>query len=285
MKVYNKPPKRIDLNAIVEFARDTDTKRINFHYFHVNALSAITNESPGWINLPFNEPFESFAEEELNLDKVLFPPRRNIKTYWRRIDDTVSYEKILSMIDKYKDLVFLRDCLDLSLALTMHEYYDGNDNLRTVLGQCEYNLKYQSDNKDTTEDMNIIRKEVQKWLEQLPYYRNADYICAVPSRKNFVREIIKKLNGFIFKDISEFVSWSNKTGDIKNTTTYNEKLKMLQEWEFLINPELDLKDKTVILVDDMYKSGITMQFIAMKLKERGAKYVFGMCICKALSNN
>ena len=47
---------------------------------------------------------------------------------------------------------------------------------------------------------------------------------------------------------------------------------------------LDIKDKTVLLVDDMYYSGVTMQYIALKMKETGAKRVFGMALVKSLGN-
>lgn len=34
----------------------------------------------------------------------------------------------------------------------------------------------------------------------------------------------------------------------------------------------------------MYQSGLTIQFVAMKLKEAGAKRVFGITLVKALGN-
>ena len=34
----------------------------------------------------------------------------------------------------------------------------------------------------------------------------------------------------------------------------------------------------------MYYSGVTMQYIAMKMKEAGAKRVFGMALVKSLGN-
>jgi predicted amidophosphoribosyltransferase len=38
-------------------------------------------------------------------------------------------------------------------------------------------------------------------------------------------------------------------------------------------------------MDDLYQSGTTMQFVAMKLKQAGARHVYGLALVKALSND
>lgn len=71
---------------------------------------------------------------------------------------------------------------------------------------------------------------------------------------------------------------------MKDVETADEKLDMIQSWGLTFSADLDIKDKTVLLVDDMYYSGVTMQYIAMKMKEAGAKRVFGMALVKSLGN-
>lgn len=39
-----------------------------------------------------------------------------------------------------------------------------------------------------------------------------------------------------------------------------------------------------MLVDDLYMSGITLQYVAMKLKEAGARKVYGLCLVKSFGN-
>ena len=53
---------------------------------------------------------------------------------------------------------------------------------------------------------------------------------------------------------------------------------------FQSNSELNVKDKTVILIDDKYQSGITIQYIAMKLQQAGACEVYGLSFIKTLSD-
>ena len=163
----------------------------------------------------------------------------------------------------------------------MHE---SEPNVRTTLGEHEYNLKYLSEYKDTKVDMAALAAEMQKRLEELPYFRYADFICCVPSTHPIMQDVILSLKGFGFVDISNQVSWVNKQGSLKNVETADEKLAMVQSWGLQISEEIDLKGKTVLLVDDMYQSGVSMQYVGKGLKEFGAKRVFGMALVKSLGN-
>lgn len=96
--------------------------------------------------------------------------------------------------------------------------------------------------------------------------------------------MIGELKGFDFADISDQIYWENKSGSLKDVATAEEKLDMIQSWGLQFGKGLDLNEKTVLLVDDMYQSGITLQYIAMRMKEVGAKRVFGMTLVKSLGN-
>lgn len=279
MRFLGIPKKAIDLDSIREFIEDTGTKRICFAFSHKTALKQTPgHDIAGWLNLPFDEPFESIARHELGLDRVLFAPKSGV-SYYRRIDTEEEFRKLEAFIEKYRDIVFLRDTLDLSVALSMHESEPG---VRTALGEHEYNLKYQSEKKDTTADMSVLITEMQKRLEELPYFRYADYICCVPSAHPIMRGVISGLKGFGFVDISDKVAWVNKQGSLKNVEAADEKLAMVQSWGLQISEVIDMKDKTVLLVDDMYHTGVSMQYVGMSLKEAGAKRVFGMSLVKSL---
>lgn len=279
---FSRVPKReISMDSIRELIKDAGTKRICFAFSHKNALRrAADSNVVGWLNLPFDEPFETIARHELDLNRVLFPSPAGT-SYYRRIDSEAEFEKIGVFIRKYNDLVFLRDTLDLSVALSMHESEPGK---RTELGEHEYQLKYQSTKNNTTADLEALIVEMQKKLEDLPYFRFADYVCVVPSNHPVMKKILKGLQGFGFTDISSMVSWKNKKGNLKNVETADEKLEMVESWGLQICDEVDLKGKTVLLIDDMYQSGVTMQYVAMKLKEAGGERVFGLTLVKSLGN-
>lgn len=276
------PRRIVDLDTISAFIEDEDTKRINFALYHQNALRRIVGKKDivGKLVLPFDEPFNVIAKKCLNMDSLLFPSRFG-NNFYRLICSEEEYKTLEGFIAQYNDLVFLRDTLDLSVALSMHE---SKPDKRTVLGEHEYRLKYQSAQRDTTLDKNALTAEMQKRLEELPYFKLADYICAVPSSNPFMQDIITGLEGFDFTDISDKISWTDKNDSLKNVETAEEKLDMIQSWGLTFDADLDLKEKTILLVDDMYYSGVTMQYIAMKMKESGAKRVFGIALVKSLGN-
>lgn len=97
-----------------------------------------------------------------------------------------------------------------------------------------------------------------------------------------MRDIAARLNRF--PDISSAVCWADKQHAAKNTEDGMTKFEMLEHSGFVIDSAVDLKNKSVLLIDDLYRSGITMQYIAMKLKEAGASRVFGIAIIKGLRN-
>ena len=279
IRFMNVPKKTVDLDVIRAFIDDESPKRINFASHHSNALRRADRDNiVGRIVLPFADTIESIARHHLGMNRFLFPSKFG-NSFYRQIHSEEEYTRIATFVEQMSDVVFLRDTLDLSIALSMHETKPGQ---RTALGEHEYQVKYQQGNKDTSDDLAVLTAELQQKLEDLPYFKLADYVCAVPSSKLFMREIIVKLQGFSFTDISAHVSWDNKNGSLKNVETADEKLDMIQSWGFRIAEGLDLKDKTILLLDDMYQSGVTMQYVAMRLKEAGAKRVFGMTIVKSL---
>lgn len=98
-----------------------------------------------------------------------------------------------------------------------------------------------------------------------------------------MKDIVRGLKGFVFEDISDYVSWE-KSSEIKNAETLDEKLEALLKSNLKVSEAVDLKGKNVMLVDDLYNSGLTMQYVAMRLKELGVFRVFGVTLVKSLSN-
>lgn len=281
IKFKNVPKKTVDLDIIRAFIEDENPKRINFASYHANALrKTIKTGVIGHIVLPFDDTIEPIACNCMGVDRFLFPSQFG-NTFYRQIHSEGEYDQIESFIKQFEQIVFLRDTLDLSIALSMHETEPGR---RTELGEHEYQVKYQQENKDITEHLAALTIEMQRCLEELPFFKHADYVCAVPSTRPFIRQIIEGLKGFAFTDISAQISWDSKNGSLKDVDTADEKLDMIQSWGLHIAEGAELRDKNILLLDDMYQSGVTMQYVAMKLKEAGARRVFGVTLVKSLGN-
>lgn len=272
------PQKEITIENIREFMVDEATKRINFASSHVNALRRTEQEKGGKITLPFADTIQPILENKLGSDKRLFTSK--FGGIWRGIMTDEEYSSFEEFVSKYNNIVFLRDNLDLSIALSMN--YEGDE--RTEIGELEYQAKFNNDEDSESQLVDICKE----WIEELPYYKHADYICAMPSsnpdEESLPERIVNSLTDFDFTDISEKVLWSSKTRSIKEAEDVEEKLEILEESNLTIAEDLDINGKIVILFDDLYMSGISMQYVAMKLKQAGANRVLGLSIVKSRSN-
>lgn len=277
LKFINVPRKSISLDKIHGFIKDGDTKRIHFDTSHQNALRR-TDGRPyiGKIILPFDDTINAFIKAHLGSDITLFKSQYN-DGYYRQIFNKSEFEEFEKFIKKYRDIVFFRDLLDLSITLSINFHEDGK---HTEIGILEYEAKYQRD----IDAENKLVDTCKKWLDILPYYKKVDYICAMPcsdrSKKSLPWRIVNALGNF--ENISDEIYWQSKTKSLKDAETIEEKLPILEESNLTI--DRNLEGKAVFLFDDLYMSGLSMQYVAMKLKEAGAKWVFGLCLVKSRNN-
>lgn len=274
------PRKNFTLEDIKAFlSEEGRAKRIHFASTHAAALKRKEGgEMIGSITLPFLDSVNPVLRECIKKEVVLFPSKYNESVY-RNINSEEELKQIEEFINEHRNMVFLRDCLDLSIALDMNFEED----CHTKIGEWEYLAKYKDD-KEAEEKLGDACKQ---WLEKLPFFKYADYICAIPNSKQEMQlpqRIVNRMDGFDFVDISDKVRWINKTRSLKGAANVDEKLEILEESGLTIDESLDLNNKTVLLFDDLYQSGATMQYVAMRLKEAGAKRVFGIAIVKSKSN-
>jgi hypothetical protein len=178
-------PKKITHELIKEIAQ-ISPRRICFSSCHKDALKKEKGSYLGKFSLPFKETIKSIFEYETKL--TLFP---NFGRYWHSIkagqeDDLNKIEKF---IEKYKDVVFLRDSLDLSISLS-ENLSDKNE--FTYIGDLENRAKYQKDEQATQE----IAEICYNFIVNTPFYDSVDFICAVPpsdpEADNLPRNVIKQ---------------------------------------------------------------------------------------------
>lgn len=283
LKFLGVPCHSIELDDLKVFmADDGSAKRINFATSHAHALRKESSGRPfAWFNVPFRKTIEPLLKKEIgNPDFALFLNKTTGKPF-RMVFSEREYEDIRSFMDKYKNIVFLRDCLDLSLSLSMNRI---NENTRTEIGELEYQAKYHPESSEYNNVIVSLTKRMQDLLDSIPFFKDVDYICVVPSSHAFVGEIVSGLKEFDFSDISSSLSWNKKT-ELKNADSLENKLDALLDSHLVIADDVDLEGKSILLVDDLYKSGLTMQYVAMMLKNAGCSHVFGLTLVKSLGNN
>lgn len=177
---------------------------------------------------------------------------------------------------KRNNMVFLRDNLDSSIALDLNLASEGE---YTSLGHAEHKAKQDEDKSSIKQ----LSRALSGAIEELPSYRSADVICAVPPNPgkswDLPAEIAQRIAGGCGKEnLSGAVRFSKKKESVKELSL-DEKWEALEGADLKVDPK-KFKGKTVILVDDKYQSGTTAQFVAKKLYEAGAKSVLGLYCVK-----
>lgn len=267
--------KAITEEAIRVFAADTNVKRICFSRIQPHALWK-TDEGEDMITLPFGDSVGLLLKEQTGI--VL---RKSSKGNFYKKLTPEEYEQAKKFVDSYANVVFLRDLLDVSVALSLNFESDGET--RTHIGQLEKNAKYDNDEKAVDE----LAAIVDEFICNNPLYANANYLCAVPSSKvgerNLPIRILERLRKFKGKNVSDSIAWTSKTESLKNAEGAD-KLEILKHSGLEIVGDEDFEGKDVVVLDDLYMSGITLQYVAMKLKKTGARMVYGLCLVKSFSN-
>lgn len=266
--------KTITIDKIIE-NKEKKPKRICFNTTHQDACKRIhieNNSIVGALNIPFDETIKLFIESETGLRVI---EKRNGK-FWCPANNEEEFNKIENLVEKYKTIIFIRDTLECSIALSEH-MQDGEK--RTEIGELEYDAKY-GQSEESTE---ALSKILIDFINNCRLYKETTLVCAIPPSKKGEIKLPQKLAESVSiyshkENISEYIEWNIEKPKIKELNL-DQKLNTLIDTDLTIN--FNVNNKNIILLDDLYQSGITMQYVAMKLKEAGAKKIFGISIVKS----
>jgi hypothetical protein len=228
----------------------------------------------GRFGVPFRETIKPIFEEMTGLQLY---KSKNYEGFWRSLKTEEEFLKVKSWIDDQGERVFLRDTLALSMALSLNFTEEGR---HTAIGEIEYRAKYQKNQKAISDLVQILLAT----RGALALYKDARTICAVPPSPNkdfdlptIIADRLAQLGSL--KNVTQAAVWTKNKPSLKGIAV-NEKWSVLEQASLEIRDKL--KGETILLVDDLYQSGITMQFVAMKLLQSGAKSVYGLSIVKSL---
>ena len=159
--------------------------------------------------------------------------------------------------------IFLRDCLALSIALDQN-FVDNQGHQYTELGGLEARAKERLDEDAVSRLVNCYAAAIR----DLPRYRDARLIAAVPPRPGKTYDLPTTLGDRIagelgWEDVTSGFAFANPKNAIKV-------LELAQKWDaweaagLTLSPDLE-GSPSVVLIDDKYQSGITLQFVASRL--------------------
>jgi adenine/guanine phosphoribosyltransferase-like PRPP-binding protein len=211
-------------------------------------------------------------------------------TFFRGIseEDLVSVRRFVEAI---KSCVVIKDLTIASLALGFHARKGAGSALEpTELGQLMRDAK-PYDRPPTQEHRDAARELARRMCEfvsSVPFYRDVDGFIAIPSSKpdkvfslpvGFARKLAKHTGKL---DLSDAVAKAKATRELKNLSREQKVVELIGS---VTVDKTKVLGKSIVLVDDLYQSGLTINFIAEELRQAGAKEVFGLAAVKTMRND
>jgi ComF family protein len=179
------------------------------------------------------------------------------------------------------NIIELSGDFDLGYSLSSHSCLRKSDKKRTKMGELVYRFKYKFD-KQSGEKLADL---VIEFLEKNQNFKNTDVLITVPP--SFSSRPFDPLT-FLAQRISQptKIQYLSEIIKRKKISKPQKKIFILKEkWEnisdaFIINNEVNLQNKKVLLLDDLYDSGATVNTISKLLKEIGVEKIFVLTIAK-----
>ncbi len=116
-------------------------------------------------------------------------------------------------------------------------------------------------------------------------FKKYKLVVPIPLSKQRLEERGYNQVDLIFKDVFKRKNFFYKSNLLikKRNTKVQSKLRKKDRKEnmknvFIVNKRFNIKDKNILLLDDIYTSGATMLYAAKALKKAGAKSVMGFVV-------
>lgn len=154
------------------------------------------------------------------------------------------------------------------------------DTKRTEIGELLYRLKYSQDTSVVDAIAEALIDFMQKWKPA------ASVIVPVPpSAKRAQQPVLllaEALSGGLKLPVAAAVTTAKEHPELKNVYDYGDRVRLLDD-AHLVSEEL-VQNQSVLLFDDLYRSGATMNAITKRLYDDGSAHdVFALTVTKSRS--
>lgn len=240
-------------------------------------------DDPRWVgslSLPFSDTVKFIFESDTGIE---IPPPKFPPKQFKSIKTENEFIIIEQWVSKQGSRVFLRDCLDLSIALD-HNFATSEGYNYTTLG----NLESRAKNERREPAITSITDQLVAAIRDLPGYRDATHVTAVPCDASKTYDLPRELAARVaaelgLPDITPHFKFERLKEKIKEKTL-DQKWDTWERAGVSIDIDLDRKSN-VIIIDDKYQSGISAQFVGAKLQAAGAMRVYGLYVVKTLRDS
>ncbi|RMH38224.1 MAG: hypothetical protein D6689_19855 [Deltaproteobacteria bacterium] len=241
------------------------------------------------LRFPFPETFGNLCNESCPVRTigVRVDSRGRAYTYLRCSDDDL--DSVRAWIDTIGAFIATRDCLALSFALD-YDREDGDPSKpQTKIGRLRSQAKPygKTPTKANYEAAYELAAECIEFLRSMPCYDTIDVIVPMPpsspdkcySLPAVLAERIAGETGVPWVEAARTVSAREQMKNI----SLDDKLREL-DGTIRIDAS-SVQGKTVLLLDDLYQSGVSMNYVGMLLVEAGATAVLGLAVEKTCRND
>ncbi len=205
-------------------------------------------------------------------------------TYIYNVNEQTKRE-VFALLEACAQHIFLDDDLTECFALNYHtEIKPSGGYKRTDIGNLVYQAKPYGRNPTSRNyhAANLLAQKMIAFIENHPLYKHSNVIVtAPPSNRNKPFDLPTVLAQNILDTYDTMIdgtAWLVKireTQPMKNCRTIPAKIDNVRN-AFTISENADFLNKTVLLIDDIYESGFTLNEIGQVLFAAGAKYVLGL---------
>jgi hypothetical protein len=202
--------------------------------------------------------------------------------------DEESVEIARQWVETVGGHVAIRDCLALSFAIDYRMEGGDPSSKRTHIGElCRRAKPYTADEEYDLEAAKELVGICEAFIGRMTCYSSADSVVAMPpsnSEKEF------DLPSFLAGKLAKRLKLEDHTRNVKTVrarkqlkeTSVERKLQRLRD---TIKVDKDVFcGKNVLVVDDLYQSGISLNYLGKLLLDAGADKVFGLACEKTVGN-
>lgn len=235
----------------------------------------------GKIKWPFSKGIELLTPFNLRPDK--FTP----DYFWASFPDQKSFDEAVAWCEDRKNYIYLYDALTCSAALGQNKLSSDTPDY-TEVGRL-VSLAKEQENQAA---INQLVSMITTFLELHPIFKKVDYICAMPAphkKYDLPRALAATVSGQIkVENLTKFFIFKGEKTSAKKVKSddpdwFEKKWQILEEAQMEYNGP-SLKGKSVLLIDDNYQSGTSVQFIASILQKHGATQIYSLCMTKTLGD-
>jgi hypothetical protein len=187
-------------------------------------------------------------------------------------------EQILDLFRKH--ICIIDDNLTEIFALDFHTRVSPGGFSRTEIGELTYQAKY----KKKKEKTRMLGVKVCEFIRSHPTYKSAKTVMATPSSSGRDYDVPSELVKYIatelkIENLSPLIQKNRTTKPMKDCKTNEEKLENVRD-VYVITQNTKMKKRDIILIDDIYQTGFTMNEVGRVLLEAGASSVLGLTATK-----